>query len=52
MLLPGLIGARLTGARLVYDSHELATSVPYRERAWAWPVGAIERLQPCRARPP
>jgi glycosyltransferase involved in cell wall biosynthesis len=44
MLLPGLIGARLTGARLVYDSHELATSVPYRERLWAWFVGAIERL--------
>ncbi len=36
MLLPGIVGARLTGARLVYDSHELATSVPYRERAWAW----------------
>ncbi len=44
MLLPGVIGARLTRARLVYDSHELATSVPYRERLWAWFVGAIERL--------
>src|SRR5271157_2464371 len=44
MLLPGITGARLTGARLVYDSHELATSVPYRERAWAWFVGAIERF--------
>jgi glycosyltransferase involved in cell wall biosynthesis len=44
MLLPGAVGARLTGARLVYDSHELATSVPYRERSWAWFVGAIERL--------
>ncbi len=44
MLLPGILGARLTGARLVYDSHELATSVPYRERLWAWFVGAIERL--------
>ncbi|HWX87869.1 MAG TPA: glycosyltransferase [Solirubrobacteraceae bacterium] len=44
MLLPGAIGARLTGAQLVYDSHELATSVPYRERSWAWFVGAIERL--------
>jgi len=41
MLLPGIIGARLTGARLVYDSHELATSVPYRDRAWAWFVAAI-----------
>jgi glycosyltransferase involved in cell wall biosynthesis len=44
MLLPGVIGAQLTGARLVYDSHELATSVPYRERAWAWFVAGIERL--------
>jgi glycosyltransferase involved in cell wall biosynthesis len=44
MLLPGIIGARLTGAQLVYDSHELATSVPYRERAWVWFVAAIERL--------
>ena len=44
MLLPGLVGARLTGAKLVYDSHELATSVPYRERTWAWFVGAIERV--------
>jgi glycosyltransferase involved in cell wall biosynthesis len=43
MLMPGLLGARLTGARLVYDSHELASSVPYRERAWAWFVTAIER---------
>ncbi|UGS38801.1 D-inositol-3-phosphate glycosyltransferase [Capillimicrobium parvum] len=49
MLLPGLVGARLTGARLVYDSHELATSVPYREKAWAWFVGAIERLAVPRA---
>jgi glycosyltransferase involved in cell wall biosynthesis len=44
MLLPGLFGARLAGARLVYDSHELATSVPYRERTWAWFVASIERL--------
>ncbi len=44
MLLPGIVGARLTGAMLVYDSHELATAVPYRERAWAWFVAAIERL--------
>lgn len=44
MLLPGVLGARLTGARLVYDSHELATSVPYRERAWAAFVAGIERL--------
>ncbi len=44
MLLPGIIGARLTDARLVYDSHELATSVPYRDRAWAWFVASNERL--------
>jgi glycosyltransferase involved in cell wall biosynthesis len=44
MLLPGIVGARLVGARLVYDSHELAASVPYRERTWAWFVTAIERL--------
>ncbi len=44
MLLPGIVGARLTGAQLVYDSHELATSVPYRERSWAAFVAGIERL--------
>jgi glycosyltransferase involved in cell wall biosynthesis len=44
MLLPGLLGARLTGAKLVYDSHELATGVPYREGAWARFVRGIERL--------
>ena len=44
MLLPGIVGAKLTGARLVYDSHELATSVPYRERGWAWFVRMIEQL--------
>ena len=44
MLLPGIVGARLVGARLVYDSHELAASVPYRERSWAWFVTAIERV--------
>jgi glycosyltransferase involved in cell wall biosynthesis len=49
MLLPGGFGARLTGARLVYDSHELATSVPYRERAWAWFVSAIEHAVVPRA---
>ncbi|MCP9488893.1 MAG: glycosyltransferase [Solirubrobacteraceae bacterium MAG38_C4-C5] len=40
-------GAR--GALLVYDSHELATSVPYRERFWAWFVGALERVAVPRA---
>jgi glycosyltransferase involved in cell wall biosynthesis len=44
MLVPGVLGARLSGARLIYDSHELATGVPYRERAWAWLVSAIERV--------
>jgi glycosyltransferase involved in cell wall biosynthesis len=44
MLMPGLVSARLVGARLVYDSHELASSVPYRERSWAWFVRAVERL--------
>jgi len=44
MLLPGIVGARLTGARLLYDSHELATGVPYRERAWTSFVAGIERL--------
>jgi glycosyltransferase involved in cell wall biosynthesis len=44
MLLPGYAGARLTGAALLYDSHELATGVPYRERAWTWFVAAVERL--------
>jgi glycosyltransferase involved in cell wall biosynthesis len=49
MLLPGGFGARLTGARLLYDSHELATSVPYRERGWAWFVSAIEHAVVPRA---
>ncbi len=44
MLLPGLLGRRLTGARLVYDAHELATGVPYRDGRWATFVGGIERL--------
>jgi glycosyltransferase involved in cell wall biosynthesis len=49
MLLPGLAGARLTRARLVYDSHELATGVPYRERFWARFVAAVERIGVPRA---
>ena len=49
MLLPGLAAARLAGARLVYDSHELATGVPYRDRAWSWFVSAIERIGAPRA---
>ena len=43
MLAPGLAAARLAGARLVYDSHELATGVPYRERLWALFVRLLER---------
>jgi glycosyltransferase involved in cell wall biosynthesis len=44
MLAPGWLGARLTGARLVYDSHEYAVGVPYRERLWAGLVSTLERL--------
>jgi glycosyltransferase involved in cell wall biosynthesis len=44
MLAPGYVGARLTGAALVYDSHELATGVAYRGRAWAALVWLFERL--------
>jgi glycosyltransferase involved in cell wall biosynthesis len=43
MLAPGYAAARLAGARLVYDSHEYAAGVPYRERAWALLVTALER---------
>jgi glycosyltransferase involved in cell wall biosynthesis len=49
MLLPGLLAARRQGARLVYDSHELATGVPYRNRSWAALVKAAERLAVPRA---
>jgi glycosyltransferase involved in cell wall biosynthesis len=44
MLVPGYLAARLTGASLVYDSHEYAAGVPYRERAWALLVTTIERV--------
>lgn len=43
MLLPGLLAARRSGAKLVYDSHELATGVPYRSRAWGAIVSGAER---------
>jgi glycosyltransferase involved in cell wall biosynthesis len=49
MLLPGLLAARRSGAKLVYDSHELATGVPYRSRAWAAVVAGAERLGVPRA---
>ncbi len=42
MLAPGALVARLTGARLVYDSHELATGVEYRSGAWERFVRALE----------
>jgi glycosyltransferase involved in cell wall biosynthesis len=43
MLAPGWIGARLTGADLVYDSHEYAAGVPYRKRGWRLLTIALER---------
>lgn len=49
MLLPGLFAARLAGARLVYDSHELATGVPYRGAHWAALVRVLERTALPRA---
>jgi glycosyltransferase involved in cell wall biosynthesis len=49
MLLPGLVAARRSGAKLVYDSHELATGVPYRSRSWAAVVAGAERLGAPRA---
>ncbi len=49
MLLPGLLAARRGGAKLVYDSHELATGVPYRSRAWAAVVAGAEGLGAPRA---
>ena len=49
MLLPGLLAARRVGARLVYDSHELASGVGYHSRTWAVVVGAVERLGAPRA---
>jgi glycosyltransferase involved in cell wall biosynthesis len=49
MLLPGLLAARRGGARLVYDSHELARGVPYRRGAWPAVVATAERLGAPRA---
>ena len=43
MLAPGWLAARRVAAKLVYDSHELATGVPYRSPAWAALVAAVER---------
>jgi glycosyltransferase involved in cell wall biosynthesis len=44
MLLPGSIGAWITGSRLVYDSHEYAAGVPYRDRGWAFAITLLERI--------
>ena len=44
MLAPGWIASRLGRCALVYDSHELATGVPYRSRLWALYVRVVERL--------
>lgn len=49
MLLPGLLAARQARARLVYDSHELATGVPYRRGVWPAVVSTVERLGAPRA---
>lgn len=49
MLLPGVAAARRGGAKLVYDSHELATGVPYRRGAWPALVAAAERFGAPRA---
>jgi glycosyltransferase involved in cell wall biosynthesis len=43
-LIPGWVAARLSGARLVYDTHEYAVGVPYRKAVWAWLAATIERL--------
>jgi glycosyltransferase involved in cell wall biosynthesis len=43
-LIPGYLAAKLSGARLVYDTHEYAVGVPYRKAVWAWLAATIERL--------
>lgn len=43
MLVPGWLAARRARASLVYDTHEYAPGVPYRERLWEWFVNAVER---------
>ena len=44
MLAPALVGARWTGARVVYDTHELSTGVPYRRGLVKLLADAIERV--------
>ena len=43
-LIPGWFAARLSRAKLVYDTHEYAVGVPYRKAVWAWLAATIERL--------
>lgn len=43
-LIPGYFAARLSRAKLVYDTHEYAVGVPYRKAVWAWLAATIERL--------
>src|SRR4051794_4875762 len=49
MLPSGWLAARMTRARLVYDTHEFARGVAYRTRAFAWLVRVTERLVVPRA---
>jgi glycosyltransferase involved in cell wall biosynthesis len=42
-LLPAALAARLTGAKLVYDSHEFVGGVPHRSGAWGRTLLFIER---------
>jgi glycosyltransferase involved in cell wall biosynthesis len=49
MLPSGWLAARMTRARLVYDTHEFARGVAYRTRAFAWLVRVVERLVVPRA---
>src|SRR3954470_16015055 len=44
MLPSGWLAARLTGALLVYDTHEFALGVAYRTRAFGLLVRIVERL--------
>jgi glycosyltransferase involved in cell wall biosynthesis len=44
MLIPALAARRLTGARLVYDTHELTSGVAYRRGLRARLAVAIERV--------
>jgi glycosyltransferase involved in cell wall biosynthesis len=44
MLAPGWATARLAGAKLIYDSHEYAAGVPYRNRGWTLLVTTLECL--------